>query len=539
MAKIVLRTNIANKNFTIEHKVLNTPLANTKVELVISPKSGYTIKANNFTTGYPPQEIKSIRYVDYGSKVKAVVTFVSTMANLKRNINISLPISGVATVLKDNFILVEACAGDDDINVISNSYSSYLSTVGASNETFHDCGDDRVSDIKTYSVKNTLCTKILVLNKKFATPENHYFPKEPTYKITGNSNRYTVVSKLRRDKNNRIIYKNFDIYYTSPCESITIDNRDTICFSAKSATILDKNLEEVRSLRDKEATKQEDYKIYSFNTGETLTAKGGVKKIEIKGVPGTPFRIIAQNNAKQTYNFKTSVFEAGGGMLSGVIPSARANASYGTYTTAIKVKRASATDTISTKLVTDNLIDHATLDAAAELSKSTGSNRIVPATKLTFTVASTGFVIPSDSPIVIGPGRYQESSELESSFKISIYAADQTKSIRIIRQPLHDISAIYYNWDSAYGSDTEKLYNSAGKEIKTDWNVSGDGATPNNTEAKYIINATAVGKGEVVLNDIYGDSYQYINLKVTISGTIFGTADVTPELDLLNFLTLV
>ena len=553
--KIVLRTNLFKENFTVEHKVLSTPLNpnfvgreppkggySIKVPLIISPKSGYTIKAKDFKTGFLKQEfkIKWIRYKNRGNKVIAIIKFNHNFQNLKTAINIDLPIIGIARIKEDKFTLIETCAGDeDDVNIIVNTSSSYLSTAGASSETFHHCGDENVVDIKTYDIKNILCTKILVLSKEFIATDNHYFPKEPTYKITGNISRYSIKSRLKRDKKRRIISKTFDIHYTSPCESTDYNNRDTICFKVKSAAILNKNLKEGKLLKDREATKKEEYKIYSFNTGETTTAKGGVKRIEIKGIPGTPFRIIVQNNAKQTYNFETGVFEAGGGMLSGIIPPSRINANYGVYTTAVKVKRASAVDTISTRIITDDIIDHSKINALTIKNKNVVDNKIIPNTSLTFTVASTGFSIPSDSPIVIGPSRYKESSDLEPSFKIKIFATDPTKSIRIIRQPLHDISTIYYNWDSAYGSDTEKLYNSTGKEIKTDWNVSGNGTTPDNTEAKYIINTTAKGFGAIDVDGTNGDSYQYVIIEVTISGVLFGAADVTPELDLLNFLTIV
>ena len=49
MARIILRANIASKNFSVEHKVLETPITEEIIELLITPKNGLSIKANNLT----------------------------------------------------------------------------------------------------------------------------------------------------------------------------------------------------------------------------------------------------------------------------------------------------------------------------------------------------------------------------------------------------------------------------------------------------------------------------------------------------------
>ena len=119
-----------------------------------------------------------------------------------------------------------------------------------------------------------------------------------------------------------------------------------------------------------------------------------------------------------------------------------------------------------------------------------------------------------------------------------ITATSASNFIQITRQPVHDIDAVYHNWDSAFGSDTSKKYDSDGNAILTDWNVSGDGVTPDNSETKYNISIALEGFNQ---QDAFTDvaTYESVNMVVTVSGVQFGTADPTPELDLLNFLTLV
>ena len=548
MANIILKTNIANKNFTVEHKVLKIPISKSTVELIISPKAGSVMKASDITTGFLNKDfIKNISYIDSGKKIKAVVSLQAEEINKsKSNINISLPINGKTHVLEDDFTLIESCESDDQ-NVIISDSSSYSPVINNPKDYASCCCGSRTetTTVRRYSIKNKPGKKVLILSKKFITPENYYFAKEPNYEITGNKTRYTIISETKKDKKQRLIYKSFDVYYTSPNETIPIKNEDTICFSSRTDSVLDKFLEEGKEIKDRKPREQKENKIYSFDTTRSSTAKGGVEKIEIKGVPGTPFKIISQNEAKQTYDFKTATFKAGGGMLTGIIPNPRPGSNHGIYTTYIKINRSSSNDTVTTRLISDNVVNHDLIRSAkieSEKRSLKKENKIIGNSSLIFTInsESSAFTIPSDSPITIGPGRYQESWVSEViPFKIKLVTADPTKTIRIIRQPVHSAGAVFHAWDSAYSGDATKSYDSDGNEILTDWDVSGNGNKADNTQAKYLVQTVAQGGGKVTYDDTNGDSYQFVILYVSISGVVFGTADVTPELKLLNFLTIV
>ena len=73
MANIILRTNIANRNFSVEHKIISTPVTEDVVELLITPISGLVLNANDFTTGYLPNQIEKIEYASAGKNVIAKV----------------------------------------------------------------------------------------------------------------------------------------------------------------------------------------------------------------------------------------------------------------------------------------------------------------------------------------------------------------------------------------------------------------------------------------------------------------------------------
>ena len=79
MAKVILKTNLANRNYSVEHKVVVTPINEVinvnKVELFISPKNGYFIDAKDFISGFLPGEIASISYSNFGKKVVISIVF--------------------------------------------------------------------------------------------------------------------------------------------------------------------------------------------------------------------------------------------------------------------------------------------------------------------------------------------------------------------------------------------------------------------------------------------------------------------------------
>ena len=222
-------------------------------------------------------------------------------------------------------------------------------------------------------------------------------------------------------------------------------------------------------------------------------------------------------------------------MLEGVIPPALPNTGYGNYITYVKVPRNSTNNTVQTKLISDEIVDHASItDAVTQANVTTRSDdSIVANTSITFTMAGSGITVPGSGTFTVGPGNYRSTLAESQIFTIKGIYATVDAWLKITRQPKHDINAVYHNWDSAYGSDTEKLYDSDGNEILTDWNVSGDGITPDNSEAKYRINVAVTGReySKIV------EGYIYIDMKITVSGVQFGKSDPTPELDLFNFLT--
>ena len=211
MANIILRANIGDSNVNVEYKVLPLPLSNNEVELIISPAQGYLINKDSFSHGTLPYQISSMLFSDSGDNVIARITFIDGI-NSNINQNILLPIISQSILNIDTFKLnvVESYQN----NIIVESSSSFAKS--------------SYQDKDTYTIANTSGAKILVLSKTVIATEDFYFASEPSYRVTGNSDRYTSNDDIVRNANGNIIRKTFNIYYTSPSELLETNHEDTI-----------------------------------------------------------------------------------------------------------------------------------------------------------------------------------------------------------------------------------------------------------------------------------------------------------------------
>ena len=315
MAKVILNTNLINSTYLVEYKNLDVVKGKklpTSVELVITPKDRYIISAVNFSHGLLPKEISDIKFentnkiVNSSNKIIANVFFNPTVVDKEYTV-IYLPISGGSTLSNNEFKLVEKIRLNDKVFVKENNNHQVETTVN--------------DNIKTtiHTIKGTPSEKIKVLSKEFTLPYEYHFTKQPSFKITGQQQLYSAVSRHLRDKSNKIIGKTIDLYYTFPNFEFKNLIEDIISFDyslQKIPKTITKELEEVGQ------------KIYGIDTGPNITSAGGEKRISVRGIPGSTFKLIIQNSDKETYDFKTGLFSVGAVALQGIIPPALKGAAF-------------------------------------------------------------------------------------------------------------------------------------------------------------------------------------------------------------------
>jgi len=447
MAKIILNTNTASRNFYVERKVLESSTIEDVVELLVTPKSGLTINAENLTVGYLPEQVDKIEYVNSGKNVIAKV-YLNLPSNEDivndRDIVILLPISGTTTSSTDVFKLMVTSTVNE--NVIVNDFSIFPKSTK---------GNDVV-----YSINCGVDKKTLLLSKTFGTVNGDYFTQEPTVNIVGNASRYKVISKSTKNKHGEIIYNTIEVYYNSPKDVININRTDKISFTA-SANRTRRMLKKKPVNYDGILVDQKDFKIYSIDTGRTVGKIGGTQKITVKGVPGTPFSIISSNTASETYDFETGIFSnTGNAMIKGVIPPAVGGVAFGVSNLNIRIPSTSTINTIKTSLISNESIDHSLLAQGHSSPNVTIEDTTAPESSMTVSVLQDDFsgrTLNNNTDYVIGPGHLGSLDANTHTISFNVYGDAAGSRLKIIRQPKHSQTEEFVNWDS--GSTGTKLKN--------------------------------------------------------------------------------
>ena len=524
MPNLVLRTNIANKTFSTQHKVLQMPIQPSVVELIITPNSGYVIDAKDFSFGYLPKQISSITYENFGEKVIAKVNLPLTI-NSTKVLNIHVPIIGKGFAKKDNFTLTDTT--DVDKNILVSSKTNYPKSING--------------DVTTYNISNDLGKKTLLFSKKFTLIGNDFFAGEPTFNIKTNSTKYSVVSKIGRNNKNKMISKTFDFFYTSS-EVITKSENAEVDFTARTKT---KSIE----LTSKVATKKEEEKIYSVDKGRDIGKEGGTKRIVVKGVPGSHYKFIISNSDNEVYDTRTGNFKAGGKMIEGVIPMAKKDNNFGEAVVYVRIPRTTSAETITTKFVAGT-VDHKTITSPTTADITSRSvnekNIITPRATLSVTIDQTGSFIGNTvvteggsevTTIFLGAGNAETLTFIEGdtyNFSFTVTTADN-KFVQIERQPLFVMPTgdtdNFVAWDS--GSDKDEALTSTGATIPSDWDFE-DAALASGLSVKITAKAIGIGTRNTATT-----SHESVRVSGTITVNNVGKVNSELKLKLLNFLTLV
>ena len=325
MPNLILKSNTASNAFYVEQKIIELPVSQSRVELVINPTASHLISAKDFYLGTLPPQILGVNFSDSNNKVIAGITLKQGI-NFTKNLILDIPIYTKASLKTDRFNIKETTSAIG--KVLINTTSPFPKSI-INNET-------------NYTINNKLGKKSLIFSKTFTTTNGFKFSKLPKYTITGNPTRYSVNTKTKKDKNNVIISKTFDFLYTSP-SATTLPQDTEINFSVST-----KNYEKNIPATTPDQTQNV---IYSINKGRTIGPEGGIKRISIKGTPGSLYSFIVSNADGLMYDISSGTFSNSGGTIAGEIPLPADGRSYGEAIINIKVPKSSTTQTISTQFI--------------------------------------------------------------------------------------------------------------------------------------------------------------------------------------------
>ena len=522
---VILKAKLNNVNVIIDQVSSAVSKQSNIVEVLILPKTGYKIQAEDFSVGYLPKSVNRIIFQKEKDSVIAVVALNVDQIHDNDNV-VELPIS----------VKVRATHHEIDISEYVTDNSDIITTY----RTIFPIS--KIANTTTYKVKNQLGRKTLIFTRLFVVVDESEFDRRPSFVINKNKERFDVVTK----STNKTV--EFKVYYTSPLEIIDNDEVESIAFSTNSRKIKRNELAPVIDVTPQgynqpattitygssnESVQEESgFKIYSFDPGRKIGSSGGVRKIRIKGVPGTPFKLMLQDSNFKTYNFEKGIYEEGGGMLQAVIPQPRTGFSYGEYLASVKVPRSNGVISYSDRFIKDTPIDHTKIQSV-ELAnlETTGKAdiltevKVTKAATITFGLDVTGSFLTSFENLVFGPGDLGTSvTGGIFSFKVNAPAGS---SIAIARQPLEaKPGAKFTAWTS--GDKTTLLSaGSSGTVIQNDW-----------SNTRVVGGSTESSTMAIKLNLTAGADGKSVKGTMSIGTMTFGEGDNTYNLKLLNFLTL-
>ena len=523
---VILRSKVNNLNVIIDQVSSSVDQRNNVIEVLILPKSGYKIQPEDFTVGYLPKSVHSINFEKNKDFVIAVVSInINELDNTGSTV-IDLPISVKVRATHHNVDIIENVSNGNDV----------ISTLKTTFPT------SKIANNTTYKVKNQLGKKTLIFTRLFVVVDGSEFDRRPSFFIDKNEKRFNVVTK----STNKTV--EFKVYYTSPLEVIDEGDVEKITFStnsrkkkrSESAPIVVATPESYNQAAttitygssNESVQEQSGFKIYSFDAGRKVGASGGTRKIKIKGVPGTPFKLMLQDSNFKTYNFKTSVYEEGGGMLMATIPQPKIGFTYGEYVASVKVPRSNGVVSYSDRLIKDIPIDHSKIQSVELANLETVGKldilkevKVTKAATITFGLDVTGSFSTAFESLVFGPGDLG-SSTIGSIVSFKVKAASGS-SIAIARQPLEAKPGLPFTAWTSGDKTTLLAAGSSGAKIENDW-----------SNTRVVAGSTESSTMSAKVSLTLGSDGRSVKGLVSLGSMVFGEADNAYNLKLLNFLTL-
>tara|TARA_R100000541_G_C1891562_1_gene83575 strand:+ start:380 stop:1960 length:1581 start_codon:yes stop_codon:yes gene_type:complete len=211
---------MAFNNFTVsvvsfnETAGVDWTIAQPSVSLIITPNTGYTITAANFSPITPlPTYVNSVVFTQNGANIDCVITYIAPSIMPSANVLIELCIQGIA-------IERQICVA----GVVSQC----------------DVSDTKVPRNTDPDVSYAACgiigsTSTVVASYQVTAESTYYYPTAPTLAVViGDPNNYTITDVKSYDASGNIIGVLFAVEYTFPLNDVT---GDKICLTANAVQI--------------------------------------------------------------------------------------------------------------------------------------------------------------------------------------------------------------------------------------------------------------------------------------------------------------
>tara|TARA_R110000744_G_scaffold379807_1_gene498821 strand:+ start:471 stop:2081 length:1611 start_codon:yes stop_codon:yes gene_type:complete len=288
---------MAFNNFTVsvvsfnETAGVDWTIAQPSVSLIITPNTGYTVTAADFSPITPlPTYVNSVVFTQNGANIDCVITYIAPSIMPSANVLIELCIQGSAI---EKQICVAGVISQCDVS------NTKLPVPGGADVPYSLCS--------TIGSTGTITSTYQV-----TANSTYYYPTAPTLAVViGDPNNYTITDVKTYDASGNLIDVVFTVTYTFPLNDVT---GDKICLTANAVQVYNP-LVKITS--------------YSFPTGESLEINGQTTNFTINGVEGANWALNIVSNALATIINTSGTLDSTGTFVVPVtFPAAIANATY-------------------------------------------------------------------------------------------------------------------------------------------------------------------------------------------------------------------
>lgn len=288
---------MAFNNFTVsvvsfnETAGVDWTIAQPSVSLLITPDTGYTVTAADFTPITPlPTYVSSVVFNQNGLNVDCVITYTAPSVMPSANVLISLCIQGSAV---EKQICVSGVISQCDVS------NTKLPVPGGADVPYSLCGTIGSTGTITSTYQVTANT-------------TYYYPTPPTLAVViGDPNNYTITDVKTYDASGNLIAVVFTVTYTFPLNDVT---GDKICLTANAVQIYNPPVK---------------ITSYSFPTGNSIQSNGQTTNFTINGVQGANWALNIVSNALVTIINTSGTLDSTGTFIVPVtFPAATASATY-------------------------------------------------------------------------------------------------------------------------------------------------------------------------------------------------------------------
>ena len=293
---------MAFNNFTVsvvsfnETAGVDWTIAQPSVSLLITPDTGYTVTAADFTPITPlPTYVSSVVFNQNGLNVDCVITYIAPSIMPSADVLISLCIQGSAV---EKQICVAGVISQCDVS------NTKLPVPGGADVPYSLCGTVGSTGTITSTYQVTANT-------------TYYYPTAPTLAVViGDPNNYTITDVKTYDASGNLIDVVFTVTYTFPLNDVT---GDKICLTANAVQIYNPPVK-ITSY---------SFPIANGAGGNNISFGGQTDNFTVNGVEGANWALnVVSNSLATIINTSGTLDSTGTFVIPITFPAVTASATY-------------------------------------------------------------------------------------------------------------------------------------------------------------------------------------------------------------------